>query len=39
MPALFNRTAMSHFIATAVLGLLSIPIRRIMRESSAAGNH
>ena len=39
MPALFQRTAMSLFIATVVLGLLIIPIRRMMRESSAAGNH
>ncbi len=36
MPTLFNRTAMSLFIATAVLALLTIPIRRMMRESSAA---
>ena len=39
MPALFQRTATSLFIATAVLGLLIIPIRRMMRESSAADNH
>ncbi len=36
MPALFQRTAMSLFIAAAVLGLMVIPIRRMMRESSAA---
>ena len=35
MPALFERTAFSLFIAAAVLGLLVIPIRRMMRESSA----
>ena len=39
MPALFQRTAMSLFIAAAVLGALVIPIRRMMRESSAAGSH
>jgi proton-dependent oligopeptide transporter, POT family len=39
MPALFNRTAMSLFIATAVLALLTIPIRRMMKESSAADSH
>ncbi|HUQ47994.1 MAG TPA: peptide MFS transporter [Gemmatimonadaceae bacterium] len=38
MPALFQRTAMSLFIAAAVLGLLSIPIKRMMRESSAAAH-
>jgi POT family proton-dependent oligopeptide transporter len=35
MPALFERTAFSLFISAAVLGLLVIPIRRMMRESSA----
>ncbi len=39
MPALFQRTAMSLFIAAGVLALLVIPIRRMMRESSAAGSH
>jgi POT family proton-dependent oligopeptide transporter len=38
MPALFQRTAMSLFIAAAVLGLLSIPIKRMMRDSSAAAH-
>ncbi|MDO8502816.1 MAG: peptide MFS transporter [Gemmatimonadaceae bacterium] len=38
MPALFQRTAMSLFIAAAVLGLMSIPIRRMMRDSSAASH-
>ncbi len=38
MPALFQRTAMSLFIAAAVLGLLSIPIKRMMRDSSAASH-
>jgi proton-dependent oligopeptide transporter, POT family len=35
MPELFFRTAMSLFIATVVLGLLIVPIRRMMRESTA----
>ena len=35
MPALFERTAFSLFIASAVLALMVIPIRRMMRESSA----
>jgi proton-dependent oligopeptide transporter, POT family len=39
MPALFQRTSMSLFIAAAVLGLMIIPIRRMMRESSVAGSH
>ena len=39
MPALFQRTAMSLFIAAAVLALMVIPIRRMMRESSAAASH
>jgi len=38
MPALFQRTAMSLFIAAAVLAALVIPIRRMMRESTA-GSH
>ena len=38
MPALFMRTSMSLFIATAVLALLIVPIRRMMRESSAASH-
>jgi len=38
MPALFQRTAISLFIATAVLGLLVVPIRRMMRDSSAASH-
>jgi POT family proton-dependent oligopeptide transporter len=38
MPALFQRTAMSLFIAAIVLGLLSIPIKRMMRDSSAAAH-
>ncbi|HET9438903.1 MAG TPA: peptide MFS transporter [Longimicrobiales bacterium] len=32
IPALFQRTAMSLFIAAAVLALLVVPIRRMMRE-------
>jgi POT family proton-dependent oligopeptide transporter len=39
MPELFQRTAMSLFIAAAVLALLIVPIRRMMRESSAADSH
>jgi POT family proton-dependent oligopeptide transporter len=39
MPLLFQRTAWSLFIAAAVLGALIIPIRRMMRESSAGDNH
>jgi POT family proton-dependent oligopeptide transporter len=39
MPALFQRTAMSLFIATAVLALMIVPIRRMMRDSTAAGGH
>ena len=38
MPALFQRTAMSLFIAAAVLALLIVPIRRMMRDSSAAAH-
>ncbi len=38
MPALFQRTAISLFIAAAVLALLSIPIKRMMRDSSAAAH-
>ncbi|HEX9565725.1 MAG TPA: peptide MFS transporter [Gemmatimonadaceae bacterium] len=33
MPLLFQRTAMSLFIAAAVLGLLILPIRRMMGEA------
>jgi POT family proton-dependent oligopeptide transporter len=33
MPLLFQRTAMSLFIATAVLALLIVPIRRMMGEA------
>jgi hypothetical protein len=32
MPALFMRTSLSLFIATAVLALLIVPIRRMMKE-------
>ncbi|MDQ3068982.1 MAG: peptide MFS transporter [Acidobacteriota bacterium] len=39
MPELFQRTAMSLFIAAAVLAALVIPIRKMMKESSAAGSH
>lgn len=35
MPALFQRTAMSLFIAAAVLAVLVIPIRNMMRERGA----
>ncbi len=37
MPALFQRTATSLFIAAAVLGLMIIPIRRMMREVPRQG--
>jgi POT family proton-dependent oligopeptide transporter len=39
MPQLFQRTALSLFVATVVLGLMIVPIRRMMRESSVAGSH
>ena len=39
MPALFQRTATSLFIAAGVLALLIVPIRRMMRESTAADSH
>ena len=39
MPELFQRTAFSLFIAAAVLGLMIIPIRRMMSTSSQAGRH
>jgi POT family proton-dependent oligopeptide transporter len=38
MPALFQRTSMSLFIATVVLALLIVPIRRMMKESSVASH-
>lgn len=34
MPQLFNRTAMSLFVATAVFALLIVPIRNMMRNTS-----
>jgi proton-dependent oligopeptide transporter, POT family len=37
MPALFQRTAMSLIIASIVLGLLSIPIKRMMRDVPDSG--
>ena len=39
MPALFERTSISLFIAAAVLGALVIPIRNMMAKSSAGANH
>jgi POT family proton-dependent oligopeptide transporter len=39
MPALFQRTALSLFIAAAVLALMVVPIRRMMRESSVGAGH
>lgn len=36
MPLLFQRTALSLFVAAAVLALMIIPIRRMMRGSSVA---
>jgi POT family proton-dependent oligopeptide transporter len=38
MPALFTRTAISLFIATAVLGALIIPIRNMMKSSSTTSH-
>lgn len=38
MPALFQRTAISLFVAAAVLWLLVVPIRRMMRDSTAAAH-
>ncbi|MGI9090996.1 MAG: peptide MFS transporter [Gemmatimonadaceae bacterium] len=38
MPQLFQRTAVSLFIATLVLAALIFPIRRMMRESSASSH-
>ena len=38
MPELFLRTALSLFIATIVLALLIVPIRRMMRGSSAVSH-
>jgi proton-dependent oligopeptide transporter, POT family len=38
MPLLFQRTALSLFVAAAVLALMIIPIRRMMRGSSAASH-
>ena len=38
MPALFQRTAMSLFLAAVVLGLMIVPIRRMMRGSSTASH-
>jgi POT family proton-dependent oligopeptide transporter len=35
MPALFQRTAMSLFIAAAVLMLLVVPIRKMMERKTA----
>jgi POT family proton-dependent oligopeptide transporter len=39
MPALFQRTAMSLFIATAILAAMIVPIRKMMKESSMSGGH
>jgi POT family proton-dependent oligopeptide transporter len=39
MPILFQRTAMSLFIAAAILALLSIPIKKMMKESSMSRGH
>ena len=38
MPLLFQRTAWSLLIAAAVLAALIVPIRRMMRESSATSH-
>ncbi len=37
MPSLFDRTSLSLFIATIILGLLVIPIRRMMKNVHAEG--
>jgi POT family proton-dependent oligopeptide transporter len=37
MPALFQRTAFSLFASAAVLGLMAIPIRRMMRDVPGRG--
>jgi POT family proton-dependent oligopeptide transporter len=39
MPALFQRTAMSLFIATAVLAAMIVPIRKMMKESTMSQGH
>ena len=39
MPLLFERTALSLFVAAAILGALIVPIRNMMKGSTAAGNH
>ena len=39
MPVLFQRTALSLFVAAVLLGLLVVPIRRMMKQSSAATTH
>ncbi len=39
MPLLFERTALSLFAAAAILGVLIVPIRNMMKGSTAAGNH
>ncbi len=39
MPLLFQRTALSLFVAAAILGALIVPIRNMMKGSTAAGNH
>jgi POT family proton-dependent oligopeptide transporter len=39
MPLLFERTALSLFVAAAILGALIVPIRNMMKGSSAASNH
>ena len=36
MPALFERTSLSLFVAAAVLALLVVPIRRMMASKPAA---
>jgi POT family proton-dependent oligopeptide transporter len=38
MPALFQRTALSLFVATAVLAALVVPIRRMMKGSSTTSH-
>ncbi len=38
MPALFQRTAISLFVAAALLAVIAVPIKRMMRDSSAASH-
>jgi POT family proton-dependent oligopeptide transporter len=39
MPRLFQQTTLSLMVSAVALGLLVVPIRRMMRETSVAGRH